>query len=65
MPNFNALGRRFFQKNWVGFRYPDHVNYFNVTTLRDITSRTYFKVNLLNPIRLPVDDNINALFEPI
>ena len=65
VPNFNALGRKVFQKNWVRFRYPDHVNYFNVTTLSDIANRTNFKVHLLNPIRLPFDDNINALFEPI
>lgn len=65
VPNFNALGRIVFQKNWVGFRYPDHVNYFNFNTLSDIAKRTNFKIHLLHPIRLPFDDNINALLEPI
>jgi hypothetical protein len=32
-------------------------------TLRDLARRTGFAVQLLNPIRLPLDDNINVLFE--
>ena len=65
VPNFNALGRKIFQRKWVGFRYPDHVNYFSLKTLIKIGKRNNFKVHLLNPLRLPLDDNINALFIPI
>ncbi|MEX3016637.1 class I SAM-dependent methyltransferase [Gymnodinialimonas hymeniacidonis] len=63
VPNFNSVGRKIFQRKWVGLRYPDHVQYFTLDTLRDLARRTGFSVRLLNPIRLPLDDNINVLFE--
>lgn len=63
VPNFGSAGKRLFGRNWVGLRYPDHVQYFTLATLRDLAKRTGFTVRLLNPIRLPLDDNINALFE--
>ncbi len=65
VPNFNSLGRYVFGRNWVGFRYPDHVQYFTLATLRDLAARTGFAVRLLNPLRHPLDDNINALFERV
>lgn len=63
VPNFGSAGKRLFGRTWVGLRYPDHVQYFTLATLRDLADRTGFTVRLLNPIRLPLDDNINALFE--
>nr|WP_255599290.1 class I SAM-dependent methyltransferase [Hasllibacter sp. MH4015] len=63
VPNFNALGRKIFKTNWVGLRYPDHVQYFTLDTLTDLARRTGFTVKVLNPVRLPLDDNINVLFE--
>lgn len=65
VPNFGSVGRRLFGRKWVGFRYPDHVNYFTLATLRDLAAQTGFMVRLLNPVRLPLDDNINVLFEPV
>lgn len=65
VPNFGSVGRRLFGRQWVGLRYPDHVQYFTLATLRDLARRTGFAVRLLNPLRLPLDDNINALFEPV
>lgn len=61
VPNFGSVNRKLAGRKWVGFRYPDHVNYFTVATLRDIAARAGLQVSLLNPIRLPFDDNINAL----
>jgi len=61
VPNFNSLGRKLAGKKWCGFRYPDHVNYFTVADLDRLASKCDLEVNLLNPIRLPFDDNINAL----
>lgn len=63
VPNFGSAGKWLFGRNWVGQRYPDHVQYFTLATLRDLAARTGFTVRLLNPVRLPLDDNINALFE--
>lgn len=61
VPNFGSLNRKVTGKRWVGFRYPDHVNYFTVADLRRIAGMAGLEVQLLNPIRLPFDDNINAL----
>jgi len=65
VPNFGSVGKRLYGRNWVGLRYPDHVQYFTLATLRDLAARTGFAVRLLNPVRLPLDDNINALFEKV
>ncbi len=61
VPNFGGLNRRVTGRKWVGFRWPDHVNYFTVADLRRIAAMAGLEVQLLNPIRLPFDDNINAL----
>ncbi len=61
VPNYNALNRRISGPKWCGFRYPDHVNYFTVPDLKKIAAQAGLEVSLLNPIRLPFDDNINAL----
>lgn len=61
VPNYGSVNRKVTGRKWVGFRYPDHVNYFTVTDLKAIAARAGLKVTLLNPIRLPFDDNINAL----
>ncbi len=61
VPNFGSLGRRLFGTKWCGFRYPDHVNYFTVEDLKRIAASAGLAVKLLNPLRLKIDDNINAL----
>ena len=61
VPNFGGINRRVMGAKWCGFRYPDHVNYFTVTSLRRLAADCGLNVRLLNPIRLPLDDNINAV----
>jgi SAM-dependent methyltransferase len=61
VPNFGSVNRKITGKKWVGYRYPDHVNYFTVNDLNAIAEKAGLQVKLLNPIRLPFDDNINAL----
>ncbi|NOZ32208.1 MAG: class I SAM-dependent methyltransferase [Alphaproteobacteria bacterium] len=61
VPNFGSVSRRAIGRKWCGFRWPDHVNYFTMADLRNIAARANLKVRLLNPLRLPFDDNINAL----
>lgn len=61
VPNFGSLNRRFIGPKWCGFRYPDHVNYFTLNTLKDICARAGFTSELVNKIALPVDDNITVL----
>ena len=61
VPNFGSVNRVVMGAKWCGFRHPDHVNYFTVATLRRMAAECGLGVRLLNPIRLPFDDNINAL----
>jgi len=61
VPNFGSLNRRVIGPNWCGFRYPDHVNYFTLNSLRDIAARAGFTTQLVNRFTLPVDDNITLL----
>ena len=65
VPNFGGANRAINGAKWCGFRYPDHVNYFTVATLRRMASDCGLKVRLLNPIRLPFDDNINAVLSKL
>ena len=61
VPNFGALNRRVIGPKWCGFRYPDHVNYFTLSTLRATAARAGFTTQLVNRLTLPVDDNISVL----
>ena len=61
VPNFGSLNRRVIGPTWCGFRYPDHVNYFTLSTLRATAARAGFTTHLVNRVTLPVDDNIQVL----
>jgi SAM-dependent methyltransferase len=65
VPNFGSLNRRLLGGKWCGFRYPDHVNYFTTRSLAAMAGDFGLKLELLNPIRLPLDDNINAVLRPV
>lgn len=60
VPNFGSLNRKFMGKKWCGFRYPDHVNYFTVKSLKQLAQDNGFSFKLLNPLNIMVDDNIKA-----
>ena len=61
VPNFALLNRRIAGASWCGFRYPDHVNYFTLASLRSVAQKTGFEVRLVNKISLWFNDNIHAL----
>ncbi len=61
VPNFGSLNRRVIGPKWCGFRYPDHVNYFTLATLKDAAKRAGFSTQLINSVSLPVDDNVTVL----
>jgi len=61
VPNYGSLNRRIIGAKWCGFRYPDHVNYFNLATLTDTAARAGFTTHLVNKVTRPVDDNISVL----
>ena len=63
VPNFGSLNRRVLGAKWCGFRYPDHVNYFTTSSLAAMAGAFGLELTLLNPVRLPFDDNINAVLK--
>jgi SAM-dependent methyltransferase len=65
VPNFGSLNRVAAGSHWCGFRHPDHVNYFTTHSLRGMAAKAGLAVKLLNPIRTPFDDNINAVLTPM
>jgi hypothetical protein len=48
---------------WCGFRYPDQVNYFTTKSLGTMAGDCGLKLRLLNPLRLPLDDHLNAVLQ--
>ncbi len=66
VPNFGSVNRRVVGPQWCGFRYPDHVNYFTLDTLRKMTAEAGFSLKLMNRIGFYFDDNIKAcLVRPV
>ncbi len=61
VPNFGSINRRVVGAGWCGFRYPDHVTYFTLDTLRATCARAGFTTTLVNRLRLPIDDNISVV----
>jgi len=61
VPNYGSLNRMFMGKKWCGFRYPDHVNYFTIGSLKKMAANNGFDFKLLNPLNVFLDDNIKAL----
>ena len=59
VPNFGSWNLAAKQKDWCGFRFPDHVNYFTLQTLTDLATRAGFNT-LPVPLghRLPTSDNL-------
>lgn len=62
VPNFGCWNRVFRQKQWCGFRYPDHVNYFTPRTLTRMIESSGLKLWKMNFYdRLPTNDNVWAI----
>ncbi len=63
VPNFGGVNRAVMGAKWCGFRYPDHVNYFTIGTLQQMAAECGLRLRLLNWLRAPFDDNINAVLQ--
>lgn len=61
LPNFGSVNRRIIGRKWCGFRHPDHVNYFTLSTLSTMAGQAGFSIKLLNRWNLWFDDNIQVL----
>ncbi|MDD9909508.1 MAG: class I SAM-dependent methyltransferase [Ahrensia sp.] len=61
VPNFASLNRKARGAEWCGFRWPDHVNYFTPESLGALARECGFAMQLLNPVKISIDDNIKAV----
>ena len=62
VPNFSSWNRIVRGKNWSGFRFPDHVNYFAPQTLRRLAQEAGFRVFRQRFLdRFPFSDNMYAV----
>jgi SAM-dependent methyltransferase len=58
VPNFASVNRHVVGREWCGFRYPDHVNYFTPRSLAEMSEAAGFQVRCSPRDRLPVSDNL-------
>ena len=61
VPNYGSLNRRLMGARWCGFRFPDHVNYFDKASLTRLARDAGFEVEIPFMRSLPTDDNMLAL----
>jgi SAM-dependent methyltransferase len=61
VPNFGSLNRRIMGRNWCGFRFPDHVNYFTPASLAAMARSAGFQIRSGVLERLPTSDNMWAV----
>lgn len=61
VPNFACWNRRIRGRQWCGFRYPDHVNYFTPSTLREACVRGGLQFSQAWSDRTPLSDNMYAI----
>lgn len=60
VPNFASWNRVIMQRNWCGFRWPDHLNYFTPSTLTLMATNTGFFLQKI--WASPFSDNLWILF---
>lgn len=59
VPNYACINRRIRSRRWCGFRFPDHVNYFTPSSLRQLIEGSGFTVQRFNiRDRFPFSDNM-------
>lgn len=60
VPNFGTINRKVRGVEWCGFRFPDHLNYFDVSSLRGLAEATGFRLDLRNTLTRLTNDNMHV-----
>lgn len=60
VPNFGTLNRMVRGVDWCGFRFPDHLNYFDVGAMRRLADETGFQFELKNKLTRLTNDNMHV-----
>ena len=60
VPNFGTLNRMVRGVDWCGFRFPDHLNYFDVSAMKQLAEETGYKFELKNKLTRLTNDNMHV-----
>ena len=60
VPNFGTLNRMVRGVDWCGFRFPDHLNYFDVSAMKRLAEETGYKFELKNKLTRLTNDNMHV-----
>ncbi len=62
VPNFDTINRVVRGMDWCGFRFPDHLNYFGIATLKTLAQSENYQFVLKNKITRYTNDNAHCFF---
>ncbi len=60
VPNFGTINRIVRGVDWCGFRFPDHLNYFDVARLDRLARATGYRLDLRNRLTRLTNDNMHV-----
>lgn len=60
VPNFATVNRMARGVDWCGFRFPDHLNYFTIRSLRALAEDLGYRFELRNHLTRWTNDNLHA-----
>lgn len=60
VPNFATVNRVVRGVDWCGFRFPDHLNYFDIAGLKAMATACGFRFELKNRLTRYTNDNLHA-----
>lgn len=60
VPNFGTLNRMVRGVNWCGFRFPDHLNYYDVPAMRRLAEDCGYTFELRNRLTRITNDNMHT-----
>ncbi len=60
VPNFDTINRLVRGINWCGFRFPDHLNYFGIRTLKNMAEVENYQFILKNKATRYTNDNVHC-----
>jgi SAM-dependent methyltransferase len=60
VPNFATVNRMARGADWCGFRFPDHLNYFTIRSLRAMAEGLGYRFELRNNLTRYTNDNLHA-----
>lgn len=65
VPNYGTLNRMVMGVKWCGFRFPDHLNYFTISSLRKMAENAGYQFEQMRKLTSPVNDNMHCFLTKI